>query len=709
MAWLRLARVGLAVAIGGCTSPETTRDKDTQGPDDSGADTDTEDTGSDSDADTDTPPPPPVDADEDGHASDVDCDDEDPAVHPGAADAACDGVDLDCDGQDAPHGVLWQPDDGPLVDFTQQAEAALVTAPFTLTLDAPGLLRVCSEEIHAQLEVTAADVRVEGDRHRDGARPLVRTELANYLVRVTWDAELDLRDVELACDRCPTVVAVHGRLVSTDTLVRGSNTTSGYLLEGGSHLHLVGLEAKGVPRWVDHTPGHTDTTGRIERSRGLVGGALARALTLSGDWTLDDVQATGSGPLIFANGDLTIRDSDLANAGVATLVQHDGGVVVVEGSKLSSSAALLSSGRIEVRDSSLHYTGGVVRAQAPFAIYSLGADVVVERVGVVGFIDGGVIAWAGGTLALTDVTFSPGRTTRGSFGYYGYGGSQLHLEGDPDEPSRATCTRCTVADATRGPNAVVASLVGVGDGWDLAWIDGTCRDNDAGPCIQGVGGSLTVQGSRFEDNAHGALVGQVKALDVVDSTFARNTSDADGGAMDLRVFGGASASSIRRTVFVDNVATRHGGAVALEVRGGDVALADLTFRGNSAGEDGGAAHLISSTAGAWSVSGTVLFEDNSAQGEGGALAIEPDHDLTLGGLVLRRNTSAATCGSAIFADTRGIDISDHLVVEAAQFSQGADDNIPGDLRHPGKCIPLRFPGVATVSCSRTACAEGPAP
>ncbi|MEQ1569504.1 MAG: right-handed parallel beta-helix repeat-containing protein [Myxococcota bacterium] len=167
----------------------------------------------------------------------------------------------------------------------------------------------------------------------------------------------------------------------------------------------------------------------------------------------------------------------------------------------------------------------------------------------------------------------------------------------------------------------------------------------------------------------GAILADNATLDVQDSLFLDNVATGDGGQIlarnstvsvtDCRFSGGFAGRGgaiafvngvdlpttlwVENTTFEDNLASDMGGAVF--VQGSvEVTITGSTFRGNASEQDGGALADDVPTTGPSAVSLTldeVVFEENSADGSGGAVRLRSAADLLATDNVFRDNLAAA--------------------------------------------------------------------
>lgn len=161
-------------------------------------------------------------------------------------------------------------------------------------------------------------------------------------------------------------------------------------------------------------------------------------------------------------------------------------------------------------------------------------------------------------------------------------------------------------------------------------------------CAMGLADNSLVSNSTFtsctsatHNGAGGAIYASAASasvvLSVVDSTFASNRADMDGGAICTRLIDtvGAYPAKLRLAgdVFADNRADMNGGAILLAA---DAEVTNTVFKGNVAGVEGGAVCLATASVGVvpmtLSLRADTVFRGNAVSGAdvwtcGGAVAV----------------------------------------------------------------------------------------
>lgn len=242
-----------------------------------------------------------------------------------------------------------------------------------------------------------------------------------------------------------------------------------------------------------------------------------------------------------------------------------------------------------------------------------------------GFGNGGGIENDGGTIDITDATFTQDSAERGGAIYNGSSGT-VNVTGSTFADNTAVLNGGAIDTADNGFGAV--SVTGSTFTANRAQLDGGAVDNGD---QEGSSGTLMITDSNFGDSstpgnsardggaidnadnsgsgwvdASGAIFTQNSATQdggaidngdngdgvgsgattVTGSTFAGNSTANDGGAIDTGDHFGFGAISVSVSTFAANVANDAGGAVAAdELGGGPVTVTRSTFSGDTAGPE----------------------------------------------------------------------------------------------------------------------------
>jgi CSLREA domain-containing protein len=284
--------------------------------------------------------------------------------------------------------------------------------------------------------------------------------------------------------------------------------------------------------------------------------------------------------------------------------------------------------------------------------------------GTVGFsgmtLSDGYAAEYGGAIANNStaaVTVSSSSLTGNVAGKAG-GAIDNHLEGAVD-----------VNDSTLSGNFAYESGSALNNnrGGTLSLTNSTVSGNTAAaigldPALRGAGaiansaeldaiGIITVTESRISENhSGGAESGAAISnngggrVDVEETTFLKNHSEVDGGA----IFNGAGEVTVTGSTFAENVA-KNGGAVYNSVKDGRVTVSESSFSLNAASAHGGA--IASGGTGTLTVVNST-FSKNSSGDAGGAVLNEDKSSATIENTSFTEN-SAAGEGGGMHANSAG--------------------------------------------------------
>ena len=230
-----------------------------------------------------------------------------------------------------------------------------------------------------------------------------------------------------------------------------------------------------------------------------------------------------------------------------------------------------------------------------------------------------------GSLAIDNVTLSNGLLPAE---LRSYGGGAIFALPDSDLSVESTTLARNRAPATGGGAISAASMA-----------------------------TVSIGNSRFADNFADSSGGGINSngkLTIDDTTFVRNVSKVNGGAVFSNGFGTADSLTITTSTFSHNLAAGSGGAVGHGGSSAPAAISRSTFNGNHGGGSalqtpsvadyfgGGALHLDSFSGGTVTAS---TFSGNTAIGSGGAILAKPAYSIT--GSTIAGNTAIYGGGGGI--------------------------------------------------------------
>lgn len=409
------------------------------------------------------------------------------------------------------------------------------------------------------------------------------------------------------------------------------------------------------------------------KSLSIVGTAGSGATTLDGGGTCTSALTSTTGaPVVVLQG-LTISNhedagvrvdggtyifDDLAfvDAGSASLhlyaLEVQGGAVMLTNSTVSGGDITLeaSGGSLEVSDCTFDEA----------EISTDGADVTVARTLFQdGTPSGGVLTVTGGTLVVTDSTFSD---------IAGSDGSAIYAS---DSVITITGTAfLRNAGAGYGSGGAIYAESSTLDIHSSEFIDNSATGNGTNRAHGGAvytDSDITVAGSTFTGNlagdsssksGYGGAIYAEGNVEITDSAFSSNeATDGQGGAIDAE--GDVTAT---RCTFADDIADDGGGIYA----SGDVVVTDSSFLNETigSGNEGGAIHCLSAT-----ISGSTFDSCGGGAGYGGAVYLRRDSTVTNSEF----SNGSATSGGAIYlpmSDGGGSDTA-ILTVSGSRFESNA--------------------------------------
>ncbi len=398
---------------------------------------------------------------------------------------------------------------------------------------------------------------------------------ANPAVTEIWVAEGTYRPT---VDGTPTGAPDGPRAVSFRLL-------AGVALRGG----FAGTESSPAERDIARHPtildgdilGNDDATDGSKTDNAY---SVVTAASLASPATLDGViirsgRANGPAPAGEDGGGIRAVNSDLliVNTTITACSGVDGGAMRIAG------------GAVHIESSTIRENSGQLGPATGIAL--VGGTLTIEDTQFIdnpigsGGLEGSAVLQTGGTLWITNATFT------------GNAGTVVRIEGT------ATATVIDSQFILNGDSALDGSVLFVDDG-----------------------GSLTVQGSLFQQNlaggggAIGIFNGAVATI--TDSTFDANTATFGGGAIAIS----DAEPTIIGCTFTNNSAAQGGAISVIDQLGNDVScsIIDCLFAGNSAADpgpvdaQGGALRLVGGLAGGQPLVDGCTFVDNSAEVGGGA-------------------------------------------------------------------------------------------
>ena len=349
--------------------------------------------------------------------------------------------------------------------------------------------------------------------------------------------------------------------------------------------------------------------------------------------------------------------------------------VTVDGSGLCSAVFTVDAGeQVTLEDVVLtNATGrGLVVVDSTVAL----TRVVISGAGTAD-ASGGALYGSGGTLVLTECVFAENTASEGG-AIYLYRGTSLSDTGSRFEGNTATTGaggainlywehNAEFVDTHFEGNTAAGSSGGaIGASWsttlrleDTTFVDNTASGSGGGVYLYALSTTVEVLRSTFDGNTAqsgwgGALESEwYSSLDIVGSTFSGNTADRTGGAVGLWY---QAAMNVQDTVFVGNQSVSDGGgALAFQPDERDVwplTVDGSTFENNTAAGNGGA--VAASWVGTLTLTDSVL--DGNIAGEssaGGALMAYVAVDATIARTRFCGNTAAT--GGAVSMHFMGTD------------------------------------------------------
>ncbi len=180
--------------------------------------------------------------------------------------------------------------------------------------------------------------------------------------------------------------------------------------------------------------------------------------------------------------------------------------------------------------------------------------------------------------------------------------------------------------------------------------------------------SATSGGAIYITNSAGAE-GTKSAATLHNAVFDGNSATYRGGALYITSTAELTAAALTLT---ENTATDAGGAVY--VMGSVMTVTDLIATGNKAGANGGALYLTSSshtTLQSSEAGASVLSQNSSVGGSGGAIALHTTSTLSLFGITFTQNSSLTADGGALYVRNSTVTLGDATHPAVNTFSQNS--------------------------------------
>jgi CSLREA domain-containing protein len=390
-----------------------------------------------------------------------------------------------------------------------------------------------------------------------------------------------------------------------------------------------------------------------------------------GSTILDGGAPSSSAPEIRGRDRIIEVHASAAEVVVTGLSVQEGYSAEHGGAISTTSSGVLRLVNVHVRDSyAAKYGGGLANAGVGRV------ELVGSRMSGNGAKEGGsaIHNHVDGTVSIADaseIVDNPGA----SISAYPITGAAVNNEGEGD-----TVGTIEVLDSTIARNESSSNGGGIRNDRDgrvvvrRSTITGN-RTSSSGAGIYSVSGEILVaEGSSISANHAGNLIssgdgggvymagGTTKAgaparVEIVDSTIADNTAQADGAG----IYSGLDADlRVTRSTVSGNAAEDAGGGVSVQARA-DVLVTDATFADNSAGVAGGGAHTYAE--------GTATFAnttfDGNVAGEtgGGGLSSDGSGTVLVQHSVFRDNSSVGDGGGMWISTSGQQTISDTTVTE----------------------------------------------
>ena len=405
--------------------------------------------------------------------------------------------------------------------------------------------------------------------------------------------------------------------------------------------------------------------------------------------------ATG-GAVYAKKSTVTVSGAEFKN-NESTYVNSDydstcgGGAITVSGGTLDIAGSTLDGNKSDYYGGAVHATGATVNisnnsvfknntGKTGGAVYSSsGSKLTVDQSSFTANTSLGFngIIYVSGTLNMTKVTATENNSANGV----------LNVGSGTATVSESNFSNNT---ATNQGGAIVAKNC------KLTLEDNIFSGNSAnqgGALYVYEATELTVDASTFTENYSksngGAIFVYRTPVTLIGSTFTGNSSDAHGGAISNA---GAVITATGDNIFTSNTSKNHAGAIyvsyisakeatekepAVEAAVGVLNMTGGTFENNSAAKAGGA--ISARTGSVVNLTSTVL-KGNSASSEnnseGGGAIFANDGTLTLSGVVMDGNESAAY-GGAITGLNMSLSISGNSEIKNCVGKTGTAFNFRG--------------------------------
>lgn len=398
--------------------------------------------------------------------------------------------------------------------------------------------------------------------------------------------------------------------------------------------------------------------------------ALFGSVTITGETSITISQSDNDGGAIFAGTNVSLASGSIVNA---TATGNGGCIHVINGSVSATGAFIFNTCRAPGGN------GGAISAQGNVSL----AEALF--VNPYSFFDGGAIITITGDVSFSGpATFQNAQSLLGAGGAIAAGGNITAQDltittsraGDHGgaifSPTGSLTVNGTLTaeDLTAGGSGGVAN-VGGNISLNNVSIARALVDNHGGAFFSPAGnftasGNVSITGSSAVD-AGGALnIGGNITFSGANTELSDNSSQDHGGAIFSPV-GNLLASGT--VTFNNNQADGDGGALNV---GGNIQFENANFSGNSTPGIGGA---IFNPSGAISATGNVLFHNNSAGSTGGAISMSGNLSLHTGTF---SDNSADADGGAVFTPM-GTVSSTGLVVFSGNSAGASGGAIAGSM------------------------------
>ncbi len=400
---------------------------------------------------------------------------------------------------------------------------------------------------------------------------------------------------------------------------------------------------------------------------------------VTGQWLIDPVDLTivnggGIGTIVGGVNDPGSSTIDAATVeaglnGNNVSLQADNSITIDAPIDASANA---SGGDLNLDSPNLNLNERIILSSGS----ELFGTATMVNVGANGSIQNGVDAVAsGGTVNLAAATYREGSEIDidKQLRLQGQGAANTTISGDANGDDNAT--------GITADNHRILSLTSNADGTAISGItfrDGVASSNGAG--LTNDADNVTIEDSVFSNNKvlsssldGGAIYTNGQRLGIDNTRFENNYAEGDGGAIDLQ----SGSVDITNSNFSDNVANAgHGGAIDLDPTNAELTITDSSFERNSSATEGGALF----TEGDVNITNS-SFIDNTAVQSGGAISQAGNTSSTLTILDSTFTTNRATStalnqgdGGAVHVDADG-----PTIIRRTNFASNSATNDGGAI------------------------------